>query len=368
MKMPTAPKTESVAMSKFPLSRRLTAGLAVGIGALFLCLIVLEYAARVVLDGNGMHYGIEMWKYARLVKQRSSNPLMSHEHAPNREARLMGVDVTTGSQGLRDRDYPFEKGAREHRILVLGDSLTFGWGVPVERTYPKALERMLNSGASSETVYQVINAGVGNYNTVQEVSYFKERGIRYRPDEVILGFYINDAEPIPTPQDGWLARTSYLYVLASSGWDSFLRNFGAKVGYADYYRDLYTEQNAGWQACQRALEELIEMCQRQQIPLRIVLLPELHFPNGEYPFASIHDLVAAVGKRHGVATLDLQRAFTGHDPKSLWVSLGDAHPNEKAMDIIATEIYRAMSEKRSTTSDLQMLSASKVDERALHAR
>jgi hypothetical protein len=343
-------------------------GLAFGVGALVLCLLVLEYAARVVLDGNGMHYGIEMWKYAKEVKQRSAHPLMSHEHAPNREAKLMGVNVRTGSQGLRDRDYLQTKAPNEHRILVLGDSLTFGWGVPVERTYPKVLERLLNEGRPTDSVYQVINAGVGNYNTVQEVTYFKERGIRYQPDEVILGFYINDAEPVPAAQESWLARRSYLYVLASSGWDSFLRNFGAKSGYADYYRTLYTEQNAGWLACRRALEELIEMCQRQGIPLRVVLLPELHFPGGEYPFASIHDLVGGITRRHQIPTLDLQHAFAGHDPKSLWVSLGDAHPNEKAMEIIATEIYRSVIGERPLKSGPATSTKNRPDETAANAR
>ena len=349
-------------------SGRIAIGLALGVGAFLVCLLALEYAARVVLDGNGMHYGIEMWKYAKQVKQRSLNPLMSHEHAPNREATLMGVNVKTSSQGLRDRDYPQTKGPREHRILVLGDSLTFGWGVAVERTYPKILEQILNRVGSSDTVYQVINAGVGNYNTVQEVAYFKQRGIRYRPDEVILGFYINDAEPVPQPADSWLARTSYLYVLASSGWDSFMRNFGAKSGYADYYRRLYAEENPGWQACRQALEDLIKMCKREGIPLRLVLLPELHFPNDTYPFASIHDLVATIARRHGVPVLDLQRAFIGHDPKSLWVSLGDAHPNEKAMEIIATEIYTSMAADRSTTSDAAASNVKSVNERASNAR
>jgi lysophospholipase L1-like esterase len=328
------------------ISHRVAIGLAFGVGAMLLGLLALEVAARIVLDRNGMHYGIEMWKYAKQVKQRSANPLMSHEHAPNREALLMGVTVKTGSQGLRDRDYAPVKGEHEYRILVLGDSLTFGWGVPVEDTYPKVLERALNGNRSNgNPFYQVINAGVGNYNTVQEVAYFKERGVKYAPDEVILGFYINDAEPVPAPETAWLPRTSYLYVLANSGWDSFQRSIGRKESYTDYYRTLYTEQNPGWRACRTALEDLIERCRRQGIILRIVLLPELHFPNGAYPFAGIHRLVASVAEQHGVATLDLQDAFTGHDPKSLWVSPGDAHPNQKAQKIIATAIHGAMTAK-----------------------
>jgi lysophospholipase L1-like esterase len=329
-------------------SWRLAIGLAFGCVGIFVGLFMLEFAARLVLDRNGMHYGIEMWKYAKEIKQRSANPLMSHEHAPNREATLMGVTVKTGAQGLRDRDYPEAKAPHEYRILVLGDSLTFGWGVPVDRTYPKILERILNDHRPHTTsIHSVINAGVGNYNTVQEVAYFKERGIRYRPDEVILGFYINDAEPVPTPQDGWLARNSYLYVLATSGWDAFARRFGRKASYEDYYRTLYTEENSGWRASRQALEDLIETCKREGIRFRLVLLPELHFPNGEYPFSAVHDVVARIATNHGVLVLDLQGAFRGHDPKSLWVSLGDAHPNEKAMEIIATEIYRTMADETS---------------------
>jgi len=324
--------------------------------AFFLCtvcvgLLALEGITRAVLDRNGLHYGIEMWKYAKLVKQRSANPLMSHEHAPNREATLMGVSVKTGSQGLRDRDYSQARADGQHRILVLGDSLTFGWGVPVERTYPKVLERLLNAGRPSESpTYEVVNAGVGNYNTVQEVAYFKERGVRYKPDEVVLGFYINDAEPVPAPEEGWLRRSSYLYVLVRSGWDSFQRSFGTKENYADYYNALYTETNPGWRACREALEELIAISRQEGIRLRIVLLPELHFPNGSYPFADIHRLVSGIGQRQGVPTLDLQNAFAGHEPKSLWVTPGDAHPNEKAQEIIAKEIYRMISAERSTVT------------------
>ena len=56
---------------------------------------------------------------------------------------------------------------------MLGDSLAFGWGVPVEKTSSKQLEQMLiNAGHDVE----VINTGVGNYNTEMEVAYFLERG------------------------------------------------------------------------------------------------------------------------------------------------------------------------------------------------
>src|SRR5262245_63414048 len=108
--------------------------------ALFVSLIItaigLELLTRFIAD-DGMQFDLEMWKYARDVKQVAADPLIGHEHAPNRQARLMGVDFRTNSQGLRDGEYSFERVPGKLRIAMLGDSLTVGWGVPVEDTFAK---------------------------------------------------------------------------------------------------------------------------------------------------------------------------------------------------------------------------------------
>ncbi len=71
--------------------------LAFAAGALLVGALALEMLTRVVFDRNGMHFGIEMWKYAKQVKRVSAIPAMGHEHAPNRSAILMGVPVRTNS-------------------------------------------------------------------------------------------------------------------------------------------------------------------------------------------------------------------------------------------------------------------------------
>ena len=81
-------------------------------------------------------------------------------------------------------------------MLMLGDSLTFGWGVRIEDTPAKMIERTLNEGSAAPR-FEVINAGVGNYNTVQEVIYFLDKGQNLNPDVVVLNYFINDAEPTP---------------------------------------------------------------------------------------------------------------------------------------------------------------------------
>ena len=90
--------------------------------------LVIEIYARVIAD-DGMQFDLEMWKYARDVKQLSADPLLAHEHAPNRVAVLMGVDFQTNSKGLRDREFSYDRQPGTLRILMLGNSLTVGWGV-----------------------------------------------------------------------------------------------------------------------------------------------------------------------------------------------------------------------------------------------
>lgn len=316
-------------------------------------LLVMEWAARLVYDRNGMHYGVEMWKYAKLIKRRSANLAMSHEHVPGAEGLLMGATVKINSRGLRDREYSLSKDPDDYRILVLGDSMTFGWGVAMEDTYCEVLERMLSdqpAGISGRRV-EVVNAGIGNYNTAQEVAYFKQRGVLYEPDMVILGFYINDAEPTPKPSEGLLARHSYLYVLASSAFDGIIRKLGWKESYVEYYRKLYSEESKGWQQCRAAFKELSSLCRQKQIRLLVVLIPELHSPGDGYPFGSLHQAVGQLADKDEIPVLDLQRAFDGIEPRSLWVSRGDAHPNATAHQIIGREIYKRIAASEPGTED-----------------
>ena len=129
---------------------------------------------------------------ALTLKVDSANPLVGHHHRPNAEARLMGVTVRTNTDGFRDDDYAVERNGKR-RIVFLGDSLTLGWGVEQADTFEHVLEARLDAIRPTE----VINLGVGNYNTTQELNLFLDKGAKYLPDQVVLFYFINDAEPVP---------------------------------------------------------------------------------------------------------------------------------------------------------------------------
>jgi lysophospholipase L1-like esterase len=282
--------------------RRIPFDILATVASIAIMTLAIEAYVRVVVD-DGMQYDLEMWKYARDVKQLSEDPLIAHEHAPNRRAILMGVEFDTNSKGLRDREFSYAKPPGRLRVLMLGDSLTVGWGVPVEDTFARRIEKMYaDRGLDAE----VINAGVGNYNTVQEVQYFLTRGFEYKPDIVVLNFFVNDAEPVPAHDAPSIAaRVCYACIFIRGRLDTLERMVLGRHDWASYYLGLYDGGRAkGWLDAKQAIRKLADYTKANGIRLIIASLPELH-DIADYRLQRITDLVHEVADENGVGFVDI---------------------------------------------------------------
>ncbi len=121
-----------------------------------------------------------------------SDPVRGQRLAAGYSGWFAGVPVRTNSLGFRDdRDYTIGKAPDTVRILVLGDSVTFGHGTRFETSYPYLVEQRLKQWRP-DVRWEIWNLGVPGYNTGQELSYLQEVGPRYQPDLVVVGFYGND--------------------------------------------------------------------------------------------------------------------------------------------------------------------------------
>lgn len=90
--------------------------------------------------------------------------------------------LNTNSKGYRGQsEYFYNKHPNKIRILVLGDSYTFGEEVSDDETYPYYLQKIIQNS-------EVINLGVHGYGHDQMLISFMEEGIKYKPDIVVLGF------------------------------------------------------------------------------------------------------------------------------------------------------------------------------------
>ena len=317
--------------------------LALVVFALLVVGLLLELFLRVAFY-HSKDFSMEMWKYAVAMKRAVPDPNLSFVHEPNTHAFLMGQDVKINSQGLRDYEYPFDKSPGVYRILVLGDSTTFGWGVSMNDTASKILERELNARhVPGYERFEVINAGVGNYDTVQEVTYYKTRGVEFHPDMVILVYFINDPEPVPRQRSIWLIDRSYLVAFLTNRLDGVLRKTGSRPGWKAYYASLYNENLPGYQACTAALLDLAATTRENQTKLIVALLPELHEINQEYPFTAEHQKIKDVVAPTGTPVLDLIDGLRGHGPEeTLWVTPLDDHPSAKANTLIAGQLRDAI--------------------------
>lgn len=140
-----------------------------------------------------------------------SDPVRGQRLAENYDGWFAGVPVHINALGFRDtRDYDLRKGPTTFRILVLGDSVTFGHGAL--HPYPSLIEPLLQQWRP-EIDWQVWNLGVPGYNTSQELAHLLEVGPAYQPDLVIVGFFINDIidnQPLATPGPARVAASAAL--------------------------------------------------------------------------------------------------------------------------------------------------------------
>lgn len=95
------------------------------------------------------------------------------------------VPVRLNSRGFRDTEIPYDKSPGVYRILVLGDSFVWGWGVRDSQRLTAVLaERLVDRRRRVE----VINLGMAGYGTDQEYLLLQQEGLKYHPDLVVLAY------------------------------------------------------------------------------------------------------------------------------------------------------------------------------------
>jgi hypothetical protein len=101
-------------------------------------------------------------------------------------------DYRHNGEGFRDTEHAIAKPPGTFRIVVLGDSFTFGEGVPFEETWARRLERMLSERAQLPARVEIINLALPRYFPEAERLVLEHLGLRYEPDLVVVGFVPND--------------------------------------------------------------------------------------------------------------------------------------------------------------------------------
>lgn len=154
--------------------------------------------------------------------QKSPHRDVIYELQPGLDCRFQGVRVQTNAAGGRGPEHTARKAPGAFRVLALGDSVLFGWGVPWPDTGVARLEERLRAAAAGREV-DVVDTGVPGYNTAMEAALLRARAAELAPDVVLLDFVANDLD-LPNfllaPADPWRIDHCYLLDLARRAWRS----------------------------------------------------------------------------------------------------------------------------------------------------
>lgn len=285
------------------------------------------------------------------------NPRRVYELIPGLEVRFQQQPVCTDERGRRVHAAAAAEpaaGKRVVRIVGIGDSVMFGWGVAEGDGFLRQLERLLRE-QHPEVDWQTVNTGVPGYNTTMEVETLKDTALSPAPQLVLLDFVDNDLD-LPNflahRTDYWDPSTSFLLEWIESvrrGFDTQAfrpfelapkRGEGLFVGdpakVPEPYRDMVGEAGL-----RRALGDLDALARQHgfewMATTHATFLPVMRQALQAVGAMGVETgpVVAAHMQQHGIAE------YRGN----LTVRADDPHPNATVHRLHAETIHRALVER-----------------------
>ncbi len=240
----------------------------------------------------------------------SKNPILAYELRPSSKINSF---ISTNADGFRDREFSKEKPDGVFRIVVLGDSITFGWLLKGPEVYTSVLETLLNQEGGSKK-YEVYNLAVDGYNAEQELELLKTKGFSYKPDLVLVGYCCNDNQ-----------------VGADAGlWRHFTRGRSRTLDFIKLEMMRRKEGYTGDVMLHRSYVALQKECKQRNAELVTVIFPHT---NPQW-----YDVQLQVDfcKKQGIRYVDLREAFKKEGMEQLLPD--QVHPTARGHQIAAEQI------------------------------
>ncbi|HOJ86981.1 MAG TPA: GDSL-type esterase/lipase family protein [Elusimicrobiales bacterium] len=122
--------------------------------------------------------------YDKIIKILTQDPKLLWKTKTNLNTIFESVVLKTNSFGFRNDEISLKT---KKRIIIMGASPSFGWGVAEEKTYPYLISKKLKG-------YEVINASVIGYSSYQGRILFETVIKDMSPDIIIFAYGVNDPD------------------------------------------------------------------------------------------------------------------------------------------------------------------------------
>lgn len=167
------------------------------------------------------------------------------EHATNEFRAWYYTDSSGLRVARRGFRWPLHKPDGVYRILMLGPSFAFGWGVEYEESLAGLLGGLVERSDPAKRRVEVVNAGVPGIPPRPHLRWYQEVGSRYRPDLVIQLTYGSLAVPTELESDNEVNDRGYLVPKdATAGWRA--RDIAKRFATVFYGWIIFAKLSAFW--------------------------------------------------------------------------------------------------------------------------
>ena len=303
------------------------------------------------------------------------DPYLGWRGRPNVRLRFHRPEFDTlvlhDAAGWRQGDPP-PPGDAARRVLVLGDSFTWGWGVDQGELFTDRLQ------ARFAPTTAVDNRGAVAFGTTQEYLLL-QRELRSSHDTVLLMFYINDLannvdgdgarpvfdlaggdlllrnSPAPVPRNGFdsfAAAHSRAYAFLEFALGTVKRRFRGEAGDERAYRTapaVNFHDLPGYAVTARLLDEMNRFTHAHGARFVLVYIPQRSEFEADAPYpyvAAVHAMMDDITRRAGIGMIDLAPAFREQTRSggalvypidAHWTAAGHAVAAEQ---ILGSELFR----------------------------
>jgi lysophospholipase L1-like esterase len=354
--------------------RRSSAKVTVAAVAVFVALGACELIARVVLPAPP-----DDTREPRIAYRY--DPEIRYVLSPSQQGWIDDGWLTINSLGFRGHEIETPKPPGALRIAVIGDSVTMGWGVGDGETYPAQLEALLRARFPGRHI-DVVNLGVGGYDTRQEVVLLGRNLERLQPDVVLVGFYSNDvpdalddneaAAPGGTRVTATNLRAGqslHMNPSSPSGWSRRLRRsrlaytlgrlYNRLAGNGEWGMSRFSMEldllqgresadlDRAWRKVQVQLQRLRAMSAANGFSVGIVVLPCKEQVLGQYPAARYQTRIRSIAEPLGFFVIDPLPALSARSARTeaLFIPYDRNHPSAAGHRIIGEAILQDIEQR-----------------------
>ncbi|MDP2914507.1 MAG: SGNH/GDSL hydrolase family protein [Candidatus Aminicenantes bacterium] len=276
---------------------------------------------------------------------------LGYELRAETKVDVAGIEYRINRLGFRDIEHRFLK--TDKRVAIVGDSITFGWDLPLEDTYAyQTREKLRSEGRKVE----IMAMGITGYNLMQEYHLIKERALRFAPDLIVVQICLNDFEktlgirPDPKQQflltqygeifipylfkktklSHWLMARSYLFKLLNLKLAPLIGNQNRGSAPRDFY-------SSGTETAVENLRRTKALLAGTPCRFAAVLFP---FRNDDMrqPYLAFYQAILKELEALSVPTLDLNATLNSSmaTPEALWIDY--LHPSRAGNQRVAEKL------------------------------